>query len=95
VRDLLPEQLCLFLSLFARGNVASGATDQDRLARGVEFDTPLGGNPPSRAIRQHQPVFSLVFASIRTRDSHRVRLPEAFAIIGMQPLQECVEFERP
>ena len=94
VRDLLPEQLCLLLSLFARGHVASGATDQDRLARGVELDTALRGNPPGRAIRQHQPVFGLVFASIRTRDRHRVRLPEAFAIIGVQPLQDGVELER-
>ena len=90
VRDLLLEQLCLLLGLFARGHVASGATDQDRLPGGVEVDKALGGNPPGRAIWQHQPVFGLVFASICTRDRHRVRLPEDFAIIGVQPLQEGV-----
>ena len=41
VGDLLPQQLCLLLGLFARGHVASGATDQDRLAGGVELDAAL------------------------------------------------------
>ena len=65
VRDLLPQPLRLLLGVFARGDVARGAAHQDRLARGVEFDTALGRDPAGRAIRQRHPVFRLVSAAAR------------------------------
>ena len=52
-----------------RGDVAGGAAYQDRLAGRVTLDAALGRDPPGRAIRQHQPVFRLVSAAIRTRRS--------------------------
>ena len=94
VGDLLPQALRLLLGVFARGDLAGGPTDQDRPAGGVTLDTALGRDPSGRAIRQHQPVFRLVPAAIHTRDRHRVRLLEGLAIVGVQPCQDGVEFQR-
>ena len=92
VRDLLPQELRLLLGLLARGDVAGGAPHQDRLASGVDLDTAPGRDPAGRAIRQQQPVFRLVSAFIEPATATRVNLPEAFAIVRVQPLQDGVEF---
>ena len=72
----------------------AGATDQDRLAGCVV--TRRGPATRSTGSRHPaaQPVFGLVSASIRTSDRHRVSLLEALAIVGVQPFQDGVEFQR-
>jgi hypothetical protein len=89
VSDLLPQELRLQLGLFVRSNIAGGAAYPDWLASGVKFDTAVGSDPAYSAIRQHHPEFRLVSTFASDRRPHG--LPEAFAIVRVQPLQNGTE----
>ena len=90
VSDLLPQDLCVQFGLFVRSDIAGGAAYPDWLAFGVKFDTAMGRDPAYSAIRQHHPEFRLV--STFARDRYPKNLSEAFAIVGVQPLQNGIEF---
>jgi hypothetical protein len=90
VSDLLPQVLRLQLGLSVRGDIAGGATYPDWLVAGIKFNTAVGRDPAHPAIRQHYPKFRLIAAASRER--LRKNPLERFAIVGVHPLQNGIEF---
>ena len=94
VRDLLSQRQPFLLGLFGRRDVAGGAAQQHRPATGVGLDPTYRRDPARRTIRRHDAVFGLVPESVGARGRHRDRLPEAVAIVGVQPLEDDVVLQR-
>ena len=85
VRDLLPEQLCLLLGLFARGAIAGDAAHPERLAV-AKVDATTSGDPTHLPVWKHDAILHGVF-TLRLKGAPDRRISSR-TIIGMNARDE-------
>src|SRR5271165_1046670 len=89
--DLSPQQQRFLLGLFAPSKIARGAAYPHRLAIGVSFDATMGRDPAHLAIRKVKAKLRIVYTS--AFEGLRQNLLEPISIVGVQPLQNTLEFQ--